>query len=171
VRKIMASSKYYAKCQRMLEELGAPVSGWECSTVSDNETASFTCELCGCKGVRYIHVMKHPEYLDELSVGCICAGVMEGDILEAEKRAREAKNKSKRKSYYLKKQWVAVSENQWKLTYKKLPLVIERRIFCGHEYYILEIDGDGFHWKDNRRMTSFLTAQHYTFNLIGEHYA
>ncbi len=167
----MGSTQYIARCQKRLRALGAPDIGWRCMSIYDYETDSFTCELCGCSRVRYIHVMKHPEFSELLKVGCICAGVMEGDILAAQQREREAKNKSRRKSYYLKKPWNAISENRWEITHRKLPLAIERCSFRGHEYYNLDIDGDCFHWMDNRRMTSFLTAQHYAFNLMEEYYA
>lgn len=39
----------------------------------------FTCELCDCSQVRFVHVMRHDEYFETVSVGCICAGIMEGD--------------------------------------------------------------------------------------------
>lgn len=33
------------------------------------------------------------------------------------------------------------------------------------------ISGDQYQWKDNRRMTSFLTAQHFVFDLLEDYYA
>ena len=165
------SSPYLAKCRRTLRELEAPLTGWRCIGVSDREMDDFTCELCGCTRVRYVHVMEHPEFPWELSTGCICAGIMEEDILGAKVREREARRRSQRKSNYLKKQWAAVSNRRWELRYKHRNLVIDTDSFRGRENYRLEIDGEGYHWKDNTRMTSFLSAQHLAFDLMDGTYA
>lgn len=55
----------------------------------DNKEADFKCELCGCNDVRYIHVMENEDFPYELQVGCICAGIMEDDILAAQERDRK----------------------------------------------------------------------------------
>lgn len=167
----MENSAYYAKCYRTLKKLGAPTSRWWCELVIDYGSEAFTCELCGCKKVRYVHVMEHADYPDKLRVGCICAGVMEGNILNAQKRDHEARLRSQRKSNYLKKQWAAISEDCWQLRYKHRHMSIERDVFYGREFFKLTIDGEQFQWKDNQRMTSFLTAQHLAFGLMEENYA
>ena len=87
-------SAYVRRCQKRLQEWGAPLSGWYCDyiyDVADEEEDSdhielFTCELCDCTQVRFVHVMRHDEYFETVSVGCICAGIMEGDILAARER-------------------------------------------------------------------------------------
>ncbi len=79
-------SAYVRRCQKRLQEWGAPLSGWYCDyiyDVADEEEDSdhielFTCELCDCTQVRFVHVMRHDEYFETVSVGCICAGIMEG---------------------------------------------------------------------------------------------
>jgi hypothetical protein len=115
--------------------------------------------------------MEHPTFPLTLSTGCICAGIMEEDILGAKKREREARRRSQRKSNYLKKEWIAVSEKRWELHYKHRDLVIDTDSFRGGEYYRLEIDGEGYQWKDNTRMTSFLVAQHFAFDIMDGTYA
>ena len=56
---------YFARCQKILREWGAPLSGWHCQGVydvreDDMEAPLHTCELCGCRKVRFVHVMRHP---------------------------------------------------------------------------------------------------------------
>jgi hypothetical protein len=160
------SPNYIARCRKALKERGAPLDGWRCVEVIDFESESFACELCGYPTVRYIHVMSHCEYPSEIHVGCVCAGIMEGDMLAAKKRDAEARNRSQRKAYYLKKEWTRVSPDRWELTYKKLPLIIERADFRGVDYYKIDVDGDQYQWKDNRRIISFSSAQSYIFDCI-----
>lgn len=71
----------------------------------DEEDANFKCELCGCEKVRYVHVMEHNEYFEKVYVGCICAGIMEGDIIAAQERDRKMKNRAKRKLNFPHRRW------------------------------------------------------------------
>ena len=64
------SSQYLAKCQRKLQEWNAPLDDWDCMCVSDTKddgasAYDSTCELCGCKNVRFIHEMYHEDYFEE----------------------------------------------------------------------------------------------------------
>ena len=112
--------------------------------------------------------MCHDDYPTEIMTGCICAGVMEGDILQAKERDVDAKRRSQRKSHYLKKAWDVIDENKWEVQYKRVPIAIKRDFFRGYEFYKIILDGEQFHWKDNLRMTSFLDAHHYVFDLMEE---
>lgn len=106
-------SAYVRRCQKRLQEWGAPLSGWYCDYIYDvadeeedpDHIDLFTCELCGCSQVRFVHVMRHDEYFETVSVGCICAGIMEGDILAARERERLMKNRAKRKRNFPNRQW------------------------------------------------------------------
>jgi hypothetical protein len=101
-----------------LEEYGAPLSGWYCVEVidiadeTDDEDETTECELCGCQKVRYVHVMRHDDYFDDFRVGCICAGIMEGDILEAKDRERRFKNRQKRKLNFPRRKWRSSPERK-----------------------------------------------------------
>lgn len=101
---------YLAKCHRRLKDWGAPLYGWYCENVidvreDDPEAPLGECELCGCASVRYEHVMLHERYFEPVTVGCICAGIMEGDILKAKERERLVRNRSKRKKNFIKRPW------------------------------------------------------------------
>jgi hypothetical protein len=160
------SAAYLRRCHKALKEMGAPLENWYCVMVIDTGDDSFECELCGCKKVRYVHVMCHDDYNGQIRTGCICAGVMEGDILAAKERDEAAKRKTMRKSHYLKKEWDAVNSDCWRLKYKSRRISITRERFRGHDFFIIDIGGEVYHWKDNRHMGSFLTAQHYIFEII-----
>jgi len=97
--------KYIARCHKRLKEWGAPLNDWHCVDLVDEEDASFVCELCGCEKVRYVHVMGHDEYFENVCVGCVCAGIMEGDILAAKERDRKMRNRTKRRMNFPQRKW------------------------------------------------------------------
>lgn len=128
------SDSYKARCIRQLKSWGAPLEGWECLITydvaddSDCDEADLTqCELCGCSRVRYVHVMRHPRYFEDVEVGCICAGIMEGDILAAKERERKLKNRSRRRQNFVKSEWQQMTANIWARTYKHHNLQIIRQ--------------------------------------------
>lgn len=81
--------KYIAKCRKTLKSWDAPLKNWNCVKLIDEEEPVFICELCGCKKVRFVHVMEHKDYFERVSVGCICAGIMEGNLMAAQERERK----------------------------------------------------------------------------------
>ncbi len=95
-----------------------PHSGWHCVGVVDLGAPVGICQMCGYQIIRYAHQMEHPEY-GHLSVGCVCAGRMEGDPEAAKRREAEFKNKESRRLRF--------SGRKWKQSHK------------GNEY--LKIDG------------------------------
>ena len=133
--------EFIAKCAKRLKEWGAPLSGWSCVSVYDategEDMNSFEeCELCGCAKVRFVHVMSHPDFYENITVGCICAGIMEDDLCAAQKRERKMKNRAKRKKSYLKRKWREVRPSCYFLLYKKKKLMIYRdmcRVVCDEQ--------------------------------------
>ena len=128
----ISKSIYYARCLRRLKELGAPLSGWRCVGVTDVcdgdlDASLFTCELCDCDKVRYVHTMQHKDYPGDICVGCICAGVMENDIPAAQERERVLRNRAKRKSAFLKRKWKQCGDGEWSIQYRGQQLRIEDR--------------------------------------------
>jgi hypothetical protein len=77
---------------------GLPHKGWRTLDVSDLREGKgrgvglyATCEMCGRKGIRYVHQMTHPEHETPLSVGRFCAAKMVGDyVVTSKKRGRTA---------------------------------------------------------------------------------
>ena len=126
------SEAYKARCIKRLNEWSAPLSDWRCIYTydvmdEDNEREDaglFICELCDCPQVRYVHVMFHEHYFEEIHVGCICAGIMESDMLAAKAREREMKNRAKRKANYLKREWQWRANGNRTLKYKNRRLTI-----------------------------------------------
>ena len=120
---------YLRRCIRELKKWNAPLEGWFCERVvdvfEDDDADSFSsCEVCGCGQVRYEHHMVHKDYFDVVIVGCICAGIMEGDILRAKERDRLMKNRSKRRKNFIKKEWQQISPSTYRRTYRKMDLFI-----------------------------------------------
>ncbi|MBE6724263.1 MAG: AAA family ATPase [Ruminococcaceae bacterium] len=78
-----------------------PHEGWVCAAVIDLGEPVGTCRMCGHQIIRYVHVMRHPDWPSAVGAGCVCAGRMEGDPEAA--RAREAafKNRQARRETFL----------------------------------------------------------------------
>ena len=70
-----------------------PHEGWECIDIIDLGQPVGVCRMCGHQIIRYVHVMRHPEYPRTIGAGCVCAGRMEGDIEAAKARENEFKNR------------------------------------------------------------------------------
>lgn len=86
-----------------------PNKGWTCIDVDDLGDVDETCQWCMRQPIRYVHWMTHPEYPDPLGCGCICAGRMEGSLINA--RDREKKFKSSLRS---REVWLNLSK--WKVS-------------------------------------------------------
>lgn len=63
-----------------------------------------SCSMCGNTGVRYLHHMSHPAH-PGLSVGCVCAGKMEGDYVRAKEREAKFVNKATMRARWLGRKW------------------------------------------------------------------
>ena len=128
------SEAYVKRCYRRLRELGAPLVGWFCENVIDEENATFTCDLCGCTQVRYVHVMRHRDYMGSISVGCVCAGVMEGDLMAAKERERVARNRSQRRMKFIKNGWTPKNSGVFVKRYHGETYRIMRSRFHDEQY-------------------------------------
>ena len=84
---------------------GVPHKGWEVVSVidlrGDDPNADYeSCEMCGHERVRFVHMMKHPEFPNPLRVGSVCAGKMcEG--YNASGRESDLKNRAGRRKRWL----------------------------------------------------------------------
>ena len=167
------NQSYKSRCIKRLKGWNAPLSGWECVYMYDvvgdsydSEKAKlFTCELCDCSQVRYVQVMHHKYYFEDISVGCICAGIMEGDILAAKKREREMKNRAKRKANYLKREWRLSFKGGRTMRYKNRLLIIISSNFNNGGFSVI-CGGKSISSYKGKRIMNHLTAIHAAFDLI-----
>jgi len=84
---------------------GVPHKGWTCTGIDDLGAPEAVCEMCETQSIRYVHYMTHPDYPEELGVGCVCAGYMEQDYEAARHRERSIKNAARRRSKWLNRAW------------------------------------------------------------------
>ena len=112
------------------------MEGWYCAYSYDNKEdgGDYTdCELCGYEGVRYVHVMAHRDWPDPIEVGCVCAGVMEGDELAPKERERVMRNRAARKRNFLNRNWRPTRYGGLWLREKGTPIFINR---SGRRFYV-----------------------------------
>jgi hypothetical protein len=82
-----------------------PHKGWSCTDIEVLERPELTCEMCESQTIRYVHHMYHPEYGDELKVGCICAGHMEQNLLTAKRRDDFMRSRVSKRKRWLSRNW------------------------------------------------------------------
>jgi hypothetical protein len=128
------SEQYKAKCIKRLKEWGAPMEGWYCIQMYDvadeddspDDVALAVCELCDCSSVRYVHVMQNHDYFEDVKVGCICAGIMEGDIFAAKARDNELKNRARRKRNFPNRKWYRTINGNLRISYRGQSIYINK---------------------------------------------
>lgn len=157
---------YLRRCIRELKKWNAPLEGWFCERVvdvfEDEDAEEFsTCDVCGCSQVRYEHHMTHEDYFDVVIVGCICAGIMEGDILRAKERDRLMKNRSKRRKNFIKKEWLQITPSTYRRTYKQKDLFI---IASGSTYKVSVGSMTAEEYK-GKPIKDFVSAMYAAFDL------
>ena len=79
-----------------------PHSGWECVGIIDLGAPVGICRMCGHQIIRYVHIMRHPDWYRTVGAGCVCAGRMEGDPEAAKAREAAFKNRAARRETFLK---------------------------------------------------------------------
>lgn len=160
-------NNYHGRCKKKLYAMGAPLEGWMCIGIDDmieEKGELSTCELCGCEKVRFMHQMQHEDFSSTLEVGCICAGVMEGDLLAAKARERQARNRAKRRQTFLDKGWRRCKNGNLMLRHKGHTVFINRlqggffRVNAGED------GATGFY--RNQRISSLDTAKLAAFDLV-----
>ena len=84
---------------------GVPHRGWRCVDIEERDAQDHLCEMCEARLVRFVHVMEHDGYDSVLRVGCVCAGYMEEDLVEARRREVSFKNDRSRRTRWLSRAW------------------------------------------------------------------
>jgi hypothetical protein len=83
---------------------GVPHKGWQCEEVVDLDDAIGRCDFCGTE-LRYEHRLTHPEWPDEMTAGCICAGALTGDYKQAKQMDAAARRASRLAASKRWKRW------------------------------------------------------------------
>ena len=156
------NDQYVTRCQKRLQEWDAPLSGWYCTEVMDMESDNHQCELCDCKKVRFIHVMTHEEFYIPLHVGCICAGIMNGDIIAAKERDRKMKNRARRRLNFPKRKWKKVGAEAHILKYKG------QMVWIRHNENVFKVSCNEAWTKQykGKPINNFLSAVYAAFDLV-----
>lgn len=105
-------------------------------------TPSVTCGMCQGTEARYVHVMRHPRAAN-LSVGCICAGYMEGYFDEIGKeivkqREEQLRNRTQRRGKWLTRKWGETRNGNPKLKIEGQIIAV----FPRRDGYSFMIDGE-----------------------------
>jgi hypothetical protein len=86
-------------------QLGVPHKGWTCVAMEDVGDDLVICEMCGFAEVRYVHVMTHEAWSEELRVGYVCASHMEQDYVGVKEREARFHSYIGRRGRWLTRQW------------------------------------------------------------------
>lgn len=78
-----------------------PHEGWVCTGIIDLGEPVGVCRMCGHQIIRYVHIMKHPDYHRTIGAGCVCAGRMEGNPEAARERENAFKNRQSRRETFI----------------------------------------------------------------------
>ena len=159
-------NSFERRCIAALKSMDAPIAGWACGGITDvreddSDAPLALCELCGCSQVRFVHHMMHPDYPSALDVGCMCAGIMEGDELAAIERERLARNRASRKRNFVLHGWERITPNTYMRIYKNYSV----RISYEANGYLVRIGACG---RSKKAMVkaSLLAAKRRAYDLI-----
>jgi len=107
---------------------GLPQKGWNLVTVEDNEDLSDNCHMCGTD-IRYVHFLRHPDYPEEIGVGCICAEKLTEDYVRPRKLQKALEAKDRRIARYRKKKWEVNEKGNFTLKYKSCRITVFQNRF------------------------------------------
>lgn len=86
------------RCKNKWNDPAVPKTGWRRHEIYDLGAVEAICEMCGEKEIRYIHVMKHPDWPKALSTGCRCASNLCGDMESERKEDTRLQNLAKKRT-------------------------------------------------------------------------
>lgn len=164
------ANSHISRCHKALRAIGAPLDGWFCDHIYDvfakNEDSNYTiCDLCGCNKVRFIHVMAHSSYHSTLEVGCICAGIMEGDMNAAKSREKNLKNEMLRRERFFDRDWKRASTGSYYLKQKGEYIFINPSRHTPNRYGVRINDKSVWLYK-GKAIDSFKKATYAAFDLL-----
>lgn len=108
-----------------------PKEGWVCENVIDRKyTLNLmqgikydSCEMCGNTKLRYVHIMKHPDYPNTLGVDCECAEKMSNDYTNPKLKEEALRKKFYRRNNFVYEFW-NISKDKKTYTKKHRGVVI-----------------------------------------------
>ena len=86
------------------DQPGIPHRGWTYIDVEDVFPVLEECEMCGYPELRYVHILRHPEY-GTIRVGCVCAKALLQGYADPAAREKTLKNRGKRLETFCKREW------------------------------------------------------------------
>ena len=105
--------------------VGVPSKGWNLDDVVDSRDESGLhygeyedCEYCNHEQIRYVHILSHNNYHEQIHVGCICAEHLTGDYVNPKKRERALKNRASRRSRFLTRKWSVSYKGNHSISYQ-----------------------------------------------------
>ena len=87
------------------ENPNIPHEGWECIDIEDLGSRVTVCQMCEKETIRYAHYMRHSDCQGLLIVGCVCAGRMEGNLQDAQRRDAFMKSRMNKRKNWLGRKW------------------------------------------------------------------
>jgi len=105
------------------------------------------------------------EYFENIHVGCICAGIMEGNIFAAKERDHEMRNRVKRKHNYLKRRWRQTRNGSHAIRYKKQWVTITPSKFEAGRFGVICDKGSVWEYK-GKKIPDFQIAVNAAFDYI-----
>lgn len=154
---------------------GIPHKGWFCIEVLDlKEDADSTqeieyeqCEMCGNEKLRFVHIMKHPEYPDVLNVGRICAEKMSDDYINPNKMENELRKKASRRNNFKRVEWnFNITKNTYSKKYKGEYITIMKSRY-GNNWGVFFAKQQKWDYKGNK-ILSFELAEKVAFEMFEE---
>ncbi|MCG9969898.1 hypothetical protein L9W92_18025 [Pelotomaculum terephthalicicum JT] len=152
------------------EKPGIPHKGWVCTGMidlreDDPDAELETCEMCGKEGIRYVHMMEHPQYPQIVRTGRVCAENMERDYAAPGQRERELLNRHNRKMTFLKREWQQRQNGNFVLKFKGEYLTITPSKF-NKNYYGVVYGGQSVWNYKNRKISDLQTAKLAAFDIF-----
>lgn len=157
----MDEEKFFKNRRGKWSHKDVPHKGWVCFEIEDTEDTSQLCEMCESQSIRYIHHMRHPNYKQDLAVGCICAGHMEENLIAASIRDDFMKSRSNKRKKWITRKWkVSSNGNDYIKSDGYLVIIFKRNnSWCGK---VSRLDGSyeqyskrNYSTKEQVKMSSF----------------
>jgi hypothetical protein len=130
---------------------GVPHRGWRCVDYYDTferigEDQYETCQMCETVTIRYVHVMEHNEYVEQLECGCVCAENMELDKLAPRHREKKMRGRAARRGKFAdRKGWKISARGNPYIKVDGYHIVIAKR-FAGYKIGITPPFSEDARW-------------------------